>query len=143
MGLIDQIALPLFVIWFLGLILVSFRGDIEFLWKITFIFIFVFYLFQFWPEINKSYIRLTEYYPGEIINWIYGIGKAAYFFLIIVWPVSLIRMFYSAANNLSKTIIITLISATMIFWIIFLIRMEYAEQIDLFIQTKLIQFFSF
>ena len=143
MGLIEQFILPLFTLWFIGMVLVMFRSDVEFLWKITFVFIFVFYLFQFLPEINGSLNRLTANYPAEIVSWIYGLGRLSYFFLLIVWPVSLIRIFYSASNNISRTIIVTLISVTMIYWILFFLYIEFSDKIDWFMQNRLIPLLTF
>ncbi|MCE9501726.1 MAG: hypothetical protein K8R21_14685 [Leptospira sp.] len=131
--LIDQITFPLFILWIIGLFLVTFRRDIDFLWKVTFLFIFVFYFFQFYPDFMKGYERLMKNYPAEVVQWIFGIGKASYYFLLIVWPVSLIRMFYSGSESLSRTLIIVLITSTMIFWIIFFFWSKYEAEIDAFL----------
>jgi len=141
MSLLDQIVFPVFFSWMIGLFLVSFRKDVDFLWKVTFLFIFVFYFFQFYPDFIKSYERLAKNYPAEIIQWIYGLGKASYYFLLIVWPVSLIRMFYSGSESLSRTLIVVLISSTMIFWIGFFFWSKYETEIDSFLNgpfTRLI-----
>ena len=135
---IDQIILPLFIIWGIALVLSLFREDTEFLWKIIFLFIYVFYFFQFLPEITISMNRLIKSYPYEIVNWLSGFGKMFYFFLLVIWPVMLLRFFYSASGHISKASIAALISATLLYWIAFFIWSVYHDQIQLFLHNYFI-----
>ena len=135
---IDQIILPLFIIWGVALILSLFREDTEFLWKILFLFIYVFYFFQFLPEITLSLNRLLKSYPYEIVNWISGFGKMLYFLLLIIWPVTLLRFFYSASGEVSKTTMVALITVTLVYWIMFFIWSVYHDAIQLFLHDTFI-----
>ena len=74
MAFIDQITLPLFILWIIGLILSFFRRDLDFLWKAFFLLIFMFYVIQFHEELFAGYYRFKYNYAKEIVNWIYGIG---------------------------------------------------------------------
>ena len=70
MAFIDQITLPLFILWIIGLILSFFRRDLDFLWKAFFLLIFMFYVIQFHEELFAGYYRFKYNYAKEIVNWI-------------------------------------------------------------------------
>lgn len=143
MELIDQIVFPLFLIWMIGLFLISFSKEIDYYYKITFLFIFVFYFFQFYPDFVKAYERFSKNYPKEIISWFYGIGKITFYFLLILWPVSLIRVFYSASQTLSRSLLNVLISITMIYWIGFFLWAKYETEVDRFFNGTFIRWITF
>ncbi|MBE7411628.1 MAG: hypothetical protein L6Q54_03400 [Leptospiraceae bacterium] len=132
MELIEKIVFPLFLIWAIGIFLLSFRKEIDYYYKITFLFIFVFYGFQFYPDLVKAYDRLEKNYTIEIVSWLYGFGKVTFYFLLILWPVSLVRIFYSASETLSRTLIHILISVTLLYWIGFFLYIKFETEVDLF-----------
>ncbi len=143
MELIDQIVFPLFLIWMIGIFLVSFKKEIEYYYKITFLFIFVFYFFQFYPDFVRAYERFSKNYPKEIVTWIYGFGKITFYFLLILLPLSLIRIFYSASEVLSRSLINLIISATLTYWIGFFIWAKYEIEIDMFFNTTFLRWITF
>lgn len=140
MTIIDQITLPIFIFWGIGVILVFFRKDLELLWKAFFLLIYVFYIFQFFPEILLGYQRLVSNYPREIVNWIKGCGQIFYYFLLLVWPVLLVRVFYTASGNLSMLSIRLMVFATILYWIFFYCYVFFGAEINTFLDVKLIQF---
>ncbi|EMI70070.1 hypothetical protein [Leptospira noguchii] len=142
-GLLEQIVFPIFLFWFCGLTLVLFRSDFEFVWKIVFVFVFIFYFFQYFPELKTSYERLTQSYPVEIVSWIYGIGKGFYFFLLFLWPVSLLRIFYSASPQIGRSLAKTLVSATLFYWCVFLLYSHFSTEVDSFFNTTFLKFLNF
>lgn len=142
MDFMDQFIFPLFLIWMVGIFLLSFRREIDYYYKITFLFIFVFYGFQFYPDIVKAYERFVNNYPAEIVNWLYGFGKITFYFLLILWPVSLIRIFYSASDNLSRTLMNIMISVTLMYWIGFFLCVKFEVEIDTFLHGTFIRWIT-
>ncbi|TGK19848.1 hypothetical protein [Leptospira stimsonii] len=142
-GLLEQIVFPIFLFWFCGLTLVLFRSDFEFVWKIIFVFIFIFYFFQYFPELKTSYERLTASYPVEILSWIYGMGRGIYFFLLFLWPVALIRIFYSASPQVSKSLAKALVSVTLIYWGGFILYNNFSPEVDAFLKGTFLKFLKF
>ncbi len=142
MELIDQIVFPLFLVWMVGIFLLSFRRDIDYYYKITFLFIFVFYGFQFYPDLVKAYERLAGNYPAEIVSWFYGLGKITFYFLLILWPVSLIRIFYSASDNLSRALVNVLVSVTLLYWIGFFLCAKFEAEVDSFFHGTFIRWIT-
>ncbi|PJZ49785.1 hypothetical protein [Leptospira saintgironsiae] len=141
-SLLQQIVFPIFLIWFVGLTFVLIRNDIEIIWKIATFFIFVFYFFQFFPELKEAYERLSKSYPSEILSWLYGIPRAIYFFLLFLWPIAVVRMYYSASPVLANMTARTLVAATLAYWIFFLIYHQFTGQIDEFFKTKFIEWIT-
>lgn len=136
---LGQVALPLFIIWAIALILSFFRREIEFIWKAFFTLIFFFYVILFYQEIMASYVRLVHDYPYEIRNYIYGIGKAYFFALIILWPLVLLRIYYSASDYLSERIIKTMVMATMFYWAGFSIWLIFHKNISYFLENRFVE----
>ncbi|MCB1190006.1 MAG: hypothetical protein H7A23_12715 [Leptospiraceae bacterium] len=142
MTIIDQITLPIFIFWGIGLILVFFRRDLDLLWKSLFLLIYAFYILQFFPEILLGYQRLVGNYPKEIVSWIKGIGKVFYYFLLIVWPVLLVRVFYSASGYLSFLTIRLMVFATFLYWVLFYCFVFFSAEINNFFNITLIRFLT-
>ncbi|XDD49221.1 hypothetical protein AB3N59_12450 [Leptospira sp. WS92.C1] len=142
-GLLEQIVFPIFLFWFCGLTLVLFRSDFEFVWKIIFVFVFIFYFFQYFPELKSSYERLTKSYPAEILAWIYGLGRGIYFFLLFLWPVSLLRIFYSASSQTSKSLAKILVSFTLIYWGGLILYTNFSLEVDGFFNGTFLKFLKF
>lgn len=140
--LMDQIIFPIFLIWFVGLTLVLIRNDIEIIWKIATFFVFIFYFFQFFPELKESYGRLSKSYPAEILSWFYGVPRAVYFFLLFLWPIAVIRMYYTASPTLANLTAKMLVGATLIYWILFLAYHQFSAQIDTFLSTKFLDWIT-
>jgi len=119
MTLIAQIAFPILFLWFVGLLLSFFRKDLEPHWKFFFFLLFCFYLIQFFPYFLQGIERWKGDPKTEIIVWLTGMAQAIYVFLFLLWPIVLIRIFYSASGNLSKTLIPVLSYFTILFWVLF------------------------
>lgn len=143
MTFIEQIIAPIFILWFIGLILSFFRRDLEFLWKAFFLLIFLFYVIQFHEEIFAAYYRFKYNYAKEIVNWIYGIGKATYYFLFISWALTLIRIYYSASGFLSELMIRIQVIITLLYWVLFYIYTLFQLRIDNFLLNTLVNFLRF
>ncbi|EPG66529.1 hypothetical protein [Leptospira wolffii] len=139
---LDQIVFPIFLLWFVGLTLVLIRNDIEIIWKIATFFVFVFYFFQFFPELKESYGRLSKSYPTEILNWFYGVPRAVYFFLLFVWPIAVIRMYYTASPTLANLSAKMLVGATLVYWILFLAYHQFTAPIDDFLRVKFVDWIT-
>ena len=130
----DYLVLPFFLIWFLSIVFIFFRRDIELIWKLLFLVIFLFYFFHLEPEIEASYKRISKNYLLEIYYWIISFPKLFYFFLLFCWPVVLLRIYFSASYILSIKVIKTLISFTGLYWVLFIIYSKYSKQIDILIR---------
>ncbi|PJZ69225.1 hypothetical protein CH373_14685 [Leptospira perolatii] len=140
--LLEQIVFPIFLLWFVGLTLVLLRNDVEIIWKIGLFFVFVFYFFQFFPELKEAYDRLSKAYPGEILSWIYGLPRAFYFFLLFFWPIAVIKIYYSGSSFLANNTAKILIAATMIYWILFLVYHQFSNPIDEFMRNKFLEWIT-
>ncbi len=143
MTFIDQITLPIFILWIIGLILSFFRKDLDFLWKAFFLLIFMFYVIQFHEELFAAFYRFKYNYAKEIVNWIYGMGKATYYFLLISWPLSLIRIYYSATGYLSELTIRIQVIITVAYWFSFYLYTLFQIKIDNFLLNTLVHFLRF
>jgi uncharacterized membrane protein YfcA len=138
---IDQIVVPIFLIWFIGLILVFFRKNLDLHWKFSFLFIFVIYIIVFGKEWSQALDRL-EANPGwEVRNWIYGLGKALFYFLFILWPISLVRMFYSTSRELVVLTSNILVTVTISYWFLFWLYFQFQSEIDQFFMTRFMELF--
>jgi hypothetical protein len=143
MNFLDQLILPLLIIWFLAIFFIFFKKELELTYKLFFLVVFLLYSFHFQDEIIHSYIRLKTSTPREIISWFYGLGKATYFFLILAWPLALIRLYYSAAYTFSELSLLTLSVVTILYWIFFLLYSYFSTSIDHFLLNILVHFLSF
>ncbi|MCB1159312.1 MAG: hypothetical protein H7A25_08260 [Leptospiraceae bacterium] len=140
MNFLEQIIFPLFILWALGAILAFFRRDLDFIWKAFFLLIFFFYFILFYEDIFRGYFRLINSYPHELIGYISGIGKVYFFALLFLWPITLIRIFYSASGHLSHLSIRVLVYSTLFYWFCYGIWLVFHNQMDRFFSYKLIEF---
>lgn len=139
---VDQITLPVFGLWFLGLVLSFFRKDLDLHWKFSFLFLTIVYLVVFGQEWSAGLDRL-EANPGwEIRNWIYGLGKSLFYLLFVAWPIVLIRLFYSTSRELVRQTSAILVSVTVLYWIAFWFYYEFQEAVDQFFSTRFLDWFS-
>ena len=136
---LQQIALPMFIFWGLALVLSFFRSSIELIWKAFFLLIYLFYFILFYAEIANGYQRLVNNYPYEIVNYVYGLGKTYFYTLLLLWPLVLIRIYYSASEALSHAIIKTMILATILYWLGFSMWLLFYKQITYFLETRLVE----
>ena len=143
MNLIESIIFPLFVFWIIGLIYSFFREELEIHLKFFSILIFFFYVFLFQDELILGFARLKKSYAKEIVSWVYGFSKISYFYLLLAWPLTLIRIFFSAAHTVSKLNLFILISFTVFYFLASLIYSNLQAPIDHFLQNFLVQFLSF
>ncbi|BDA78104.1 hypothetical protein LPTSP3_g10340 [Leptospira kobayashii] len=134
MSLLDQLAFPILFIWFIGLLLSLFRKDLETHWKFFFFLVFCFYMVQFFPEFWAGVARWKESPKRELLSWLGSMGQAIYVFLFLLWPLVLIRIYYSASNNLSKTLIPVLSYGTVVYWALFFMWTYYTKEWYKFIE---------
>lgn len=143
MNFMETIIFPLFIFWIIGLIYSFLRKELEIHIKFISILIFFFYIYTFQDELILGFVRLKKSYAKEVISWIYGFSKASYFYLLLAWPITLIRIFFSAAHTVSKLNLIILIYYTIFYFTISLIYTNFQVSIDNFLQNFLVQFLSF
>ncbi|TGN19916.1 hypothetical protein [Leptospira idonii] len=140
MNLLESIAFPILFLWFIGLLLVLFRRDLEPHWKFFFFLVFCFYMVQFFPEFLAGISRFRDQPKRELLIWISGLGNATYVFLFLLWPLVLVRIYYSASNQLSKTLIPVLSYGTVVYWALFFLWSFYSKEwsrfLEDFINTK-------
>ena len=103
----------------------------------------MFYVIQFHEEIFAGYYRFKYNYAKEIVNWIYGIGKASYYFILLSWPINLIRIYYSASGFLSEITIRIQVIVTVSYWFLFYIYAVFQPSIDNFLLNTLVHFLRF
>ncbi|MDZ4727877.1 MAG: hypothetical protein SH817_17095 [Leptospira sp.] len=135
MTLIEYLAFPILFIWFIGLLLTFFRRDLEPHWKFFFFLVFCFYMVQFFPEFWAGIGRWKLNPKQELLTWISAMGNAFYVFLFLLWPIVLVRIYYSASNNLSKTLIPVLAYGTVVYWVLFLLWSYYSKEWNEFLQS--------
>lgn len=142
MNLIDQIVFPLFILWFVALILVMFRKDLDLHWKISFVFCFAFYVVLFGKEWSSALERLEKNPIFEIREWIYGIPKVIFYMLFFLWPYTLLRIFYSSSEIYNKQIAYLLVTVTIVYWFLFWLYFQFKEPIDSFLENEFIIYFQ-
>ncbi|MCU0823053.1 MAG: hypothetical protein MUF77_00235 [Leptospira sp.] len=130
MNLLEALALPVLFLWFVGLLLTLFRKDLEPHWKFFFFLVFCFYMVQFFPEFWLGVSRFQLNPKAEFRLWISFLGPATYVFLFFLWPLVLIRIYYSASNQLSKTLIPVLAYGTVVYWALFFLWSFYSKEIN-------------
>ncbi|MCZ8344250.1 MAG: hypothetical protein O9301_14540 [Leptospira sp.] len=130
MNLLEALALPVLFLWFVGLLLTFFRRDLEPHWKFFFFLVFCFYMVQFFPEFWLGVSRFQLSPKAEFRLWISFLGPAVYVFLFFLWPLVLIRIYYSASNQLSKTLIPALAYGTVVYWALFFLWSFYSKEIN-------------
>jgi uncharacterized membrane protein YfcA len=138
---IDQIVFPVFILWFVGIILVLFRKDLEILWKVSFLFLFVVYLILFGKEWSLALDRLESNPGWEIRNYIYGMGKAIFYFLFILWPITMIRLYYTGSKELAKHTASLLVTITIIYWMLFWLYFHFMYEVDEFFSGRFQEWF--
>ncbi|MDF3818280.1 hypothetical protein P3G55_00125 [Leptospira sp. 96542] len=130
MNLIETLALPVLFIWFVGLLLSLFRKDLEPHWKFFFFLVFCFYMVQFFPEFWEGVGRFKLNPKQELLGWISALANTTYVFLFFLWPLVLIRIYYSASNNLSKSLIPAMAYGTVIYWALFFLWTYYSKEFN-------------
>jgi hypothetical protein len=142
MNFIEQITLPIFIFWILGILYSFFRKDLDISYKLFAVLIFLFYIYQFQNELFAGYFRLKTGYAREIVLWIYGLGKAIYFILLFAWPLALIRIYFTAAFPISELTIKFLVFLSAFYWISFFVYSYLHKEIDHFMLNVLVHFFT-
>lgn len=135
MNLLDILAFPTLFIWFVGLLLTFFRRDLEPHWKFFFFLVFCFYLVQFFPEFRSGIDRWKANPKEEVLTWIFAMGNATYVFLFFLWPLVLVRIYYSASNQLSQTLIPILAYGTVVYWVLFFLWSYYSKEWNQLLET--------
>lgn len=138
MNLLETLAFPVLFVWFVGLLLTLFRKDLEPHWKFFFFLVFCFYMVQFFPEFWLGVGRFQQNPKEEILIWISALGNALYVFLFFLWPLVLIRIYYSASNQLSKTLIPVLAYGTVIYWAVFFLWSLYSKEFSEWLRSVIL-----
>ena len=99
MQTLSSIVLLLCVLWFLGIILVLFRNDIGFPYKISFTIVFLLFGFYFFPEISASLDRFLKSPGPELKRTVIGILNNSVLFLVYFWPLYLFWLFFSRLHH--------------------------------------------
>ncbi len=142
MNFMESIIFPLFLFWVIGLGYSFFRVELEIYIKLFSILIFFFFVYLFHDELILGFARLKKSYSKEIVSWIYGFSKVSYFYLILAWPLTLIRIFFSAAHSVSRLNLLILIYFTIFYFSSSIIYSNFQLKIDHFLQNFLVQFLS-
>ncbi len=108
---------PVFFLWGLAMLLVLFRGGIDWIWKICSVLIFGFYCLWFREELTHSWHDYSEKFGSSLIDLVSGAGPVIAFTLFLFWPIALFIAFFSASKTVGRAFVRTMVLITLFYWI--------------------------
>jgi len=123
--------------WGLAILLLWFRPRVEIFWKIMATFILLFYLWFFWDEVYKGFISFKAEWYLAVIEFFRESLFIIFGTLFIIWPISLIIIFYMANDIAAEKMLKFLCILTLFLWIIFIIYFFFHEGIAKFFYETL------
>ncbi|MDY6967298.1 MAG: hypothetical protein SVR08_01400 [Spirochaetota bacterium] len=125
------------ILWGASLLLLFFRGRIEYFWKIIASLIYIFYIWFFFDEISSGFLSLQSGWYPVVIGFLKELLSLSFINMFFFWPLALIIIFYKAdeigAENLLKFMCIL----TLVLWIIFVIYVYFNKGINEFLFEQL------
>lgn len=126
-----------FCFWALSIVLLWFRPRIEIFWKIIATLIFAFYLWFFFDELSGGFDKFRVEWYTAVLAFFKEVLSIVFVTMFIIWPISLILVFYKANDMGAERLLKFLCLLTMALWIIFIIYYFFSEGIDTFLNEEL------
>jgi len=126
-----------FSIWGIAVVLLWIRPKIELFWKLVATFIFIFYIWFFFNELISSFTLFKAEWYISIIEFFKEILIIIFAGMLIIWPVTLIIIFYKASDIGSEKLLRFLCLLTIILWIAFIIYSFFSPGVENFFYETL------
>ena len=126
-----------FTIWGITTLMLWFRPRIEIFWKIIATLIFIFYIWFFFGEVSTGFSAFKAGWYISIIEFFKEILIIAFAGLFIIWPVSLIVIFYKANDIGAEKLLRFLCLLTILLWIIFIVYFLFSSGVEKFFYESL------
>ncbi len=120
---LDLIYLPVFILWAFGVLLILFRRGLEWIWKLSILFLFVFYGIWFFDEIHRSWNLFTLGGGRSVASLFKAASGALTIFFLIFWPAALLIAFFNSSVDSSRAILRPLLVITIFFWLFWFLDM--------------------
>ena len=118
--------MPLWGLWILALILISFRRDISLLWKISILLIFVFYTIFFWEDIIRGWNNYKNGFFTELLHFLFRFLELVPLLLLLNWPVVLLIAYNNSNSRNTERILCYMVLITLFYWL-FWISTKYID----------------
>ncbi len=127
----------IFCLWAIAIIMLWFRPRIEIFWKIIATVIFAFYVWFFHEELVKGYGQFIAQWYTAVLAFLKELLSIVFVTMFIIWPVSLVLIFYKANDMGAERLLKFLCILTLVLWIVFIIYYFFSEGIDSFLYEDL------
>jgi len=119
-------------IWGIAVLLLWIRPKIELFWKLVATIIFAFYIWFFFNEIASSFSSFKADWYISIIEFFKEILIVIFAGMFIIWPVTLIIIFYKANDIGSEKLLRFICLLTIGLWIAFIIYFFFSSGVENF-----------
>jgi hypothetical protein len=119
------------------MLLLWFRPKIDFFWKLIATIIFVFYIWFFFSELKTGFTSFKSDWYISILDFIKDFITIIFASMFIIWPVSIVIIFYKANDMGAEKLLKFLCILTLLLWIIFIIYFFFNEGIYTFFYESL------
>jgi hypothetical protein len=126
-----------FSIWGVTILLLWIRPKIELFWKLVATLIFIFYVWFFFDLLSRSFDLFKAEWYISIIEFLKEILIIVFAGMLIIWPVTLIIIFYKANDIGSEKLLRFICLLTIISWIAFIIYSFFSPGIENFFYDTL------
>ena len=126
-----------FSIWGITILLLWIRPKIELFWKLVATLIFIFYVWFFFDVLSRSFASFKAEWYISIIEFLREILIIVFAGMLIIWPVTLIIIFYKANDIGSEKLLRFICLLTIISWIAFIIYAFFSPGIENFFYDTL------
>ena len=124
-------------IWGIAVLLLWFRPRIELFWKLVATLIFILYIWFFYNEFSQSFnLFKTDWYIS-IIEFFKEILIIIFAGMFIIWPITLIIIFYKANDIGSEKLLRFICLLTIILWVAFIIYFFFSSGVENFFYETL------
>ena len=120
-------------LWGLSLILLWFRGRIEYFWKVVASLIFVFYIWFFFDEITSGLISMQSGWYPVIVGFLKEFLSLTFINMFFFWPIALIIIFYKADDIGAENLLKFMCILTLALWVVFVIYVYFNKGINEFL----------
>lgn len=92
----SPLLLPLFLVWFFGLVVLVFRRVFPLAWRLAALLIFIAFFFLMGDVLARQ-LDLWQSAPlAELLALLEALARVAMGFFLVAWPVTLVIIFYKA-----------------------------------------------
>mgnify|MGYP001768794765 CR=1 FL=1 len=126
-----------FSFWGITVLLLWFRPRIEIFWKAVATLILAFYVWFFFPELKAGFYTFKGAWYVSSLDFLREILTIIFAGLFIIWPATLIRIFYKADDIGAEKLLKFLCLLTLVLWVLFIIYFFFSSGIDSFFYENL------